>query len=113
MLVSTVLLEGSVVGEVSWLVDWSDTGLKTASVFVVFQHATFENGSVEWQLCAGDKCFMGNKGNYILRYTMLYCPILHCTVCCFDMLYNTVHFCAIPCFAFLFCNIIRSTVQFS
>lgn len=60
-----VLTEGSSVGEINWEVDWSDIGLKISSVLVTFQHATFENGSVEWQLCAGDQCFVGNKGNMI------------------------------------------------
>nr|XP_053647195.1 peptide-N(4)-(N-acetyl-beta-glucosaminyl)asparagine amidase-like [Cherax quadricarinatus] len=47
--------------EISWVVDWSHTGLKAISVLIVFQHATFESGSVTWQLCTGDKCFLGNK----------------------------------------------------
>ncbi|XP_045625192.2 peptide-N(4)-(N-acetyl-beta-glucosaminyl)asparagine amidase isoform X1 [Procambarus clarkii] len=53
--------ERSSIGEISWIVDWSNTGLKAASILIVFQHATFENGSVTWQLCTGDKCFLGNK----------------------------------------------------
>ncbi|XP_069940882.1 peptide-N(4)-(N-acetyl-beta-glucosaminyl)asparagine amidase isoform X2 [Cherax quadricarinatus] len=53
--------EKSSVGEISWVVDWSHTGLKAISVLIVFQHATFESGSVTWQLCTGDKCFLGNK----------------------------------------------------
>lgn len=53
--------EGSSTGEITWLVDWAGSGLKVKSVLVVFQHATYEDGVVEWQLCTGDKCFMGNK----------------------------------------------------
>ncbi|XP_071523936.1 peptide-N(4)-(N-acetyl-beta-glucosaminyl)asparagine amidase [Panulirus ornatus] len=53
--------EGSSIGEISWQVDWTHTRLKVISVLVVFQHATFEAGSVVWQLCAGDSCFMGTK----------------------------------------------------
>ncbi|XP_047480143.1 peptide-N(4)-(N-acetyl-beta-glucosaminyl)asparagine amidase-like [Penaeus chinensis] len=53
--------EGTSFGEISWQVDWSETGLTCKSILIVFQHSTFENGSVSWQLCTGDKCYMGNK----------------------------------------------------
>ncbi|KAK7072532.1 Peptide-N(4)-(N-acetyl-beta-glucosaminyl)asparagine amidase [Halocaridina rubra] len=53
--------EGSATGEVKWLIDWTDTGLKPKSILAVFQHATYEDGVVVWQLCTGNKCFTGNK----------------------------------------------------
>ena len=46
----------------TWSFDWSDTGLKAKSVLSVFQHATYEDGIVSWQLCTGSKCFTGNRG---------------------------------------------------
>ncbi|XP_068205912.1 peptide-N(4)-(N-acetyl-beta-glucosaminyl)asparagine amidase [Palaemon carinicauda] len=57
--------EGSETGEVSWLIDWTGTGLKPKSILTVLHHTTFEDGVVSWQICTGDKCFMGNKEGVI------------------------------------------------
>ncbi|KAK8385575.1 hypothetical protein O3P69_016384 [Scylla paramamosain] len=53
--------EGSPEGEVSWVFDWSHTNLKVTSALVVFQHTTYEDGCVDWQLCTGDVCVSGPK----------------------------------------------------
>lgn len=57
--------EGSDTGEVTWLIDWTGTGLKPKSILSVVHHTTYEDGVVSWQLCTGDKCFMGNKEGVI------------------------------------------------
>lgn len=54
--------EGSSEAEVSWEINWSHTQLKVKSAIVVFQHMTYEDGRIVWQVCTGDACVNGPKG---------------------------------------------------
>merc|ERR1712179_470582 len=54
--------EGSSSGSINWVFEWSsDQEVNVSSVLVVFQHTTFQSGKVNWQICAGEKCFQGTK----------------------------------------------------
>lgn len=53
--------EGSSEAEISWEINWSHTQLKVKSAIVVFQHATFEDGRIVWQVCTDDACINGPK----------------------------------------------------
>lgn len=57
----SITTEGSSKAEVSWEIDWSHTQLKVQSALVVFQHITYEDGHIDWQVCTGDVCVNGAK----------------------------------------------------
>ncbi|XP_078701033.1 peptide-N(4)-(N-acetyl-beta-glucosaminyl)asparagine amidase-like isoform X1 [Branchiostoma floridae x Branchiostoma belcheri] len=52
--------EGATTGSVSWKFDLSDSGLCVQEIKVITRSQTFENGSVSWRLCSGDKCVLLN-----------------------------------------------------
>ncbi|XP_066263318.1 peptide-N(4)-(N-acetyl-beta-glucosaminyl)asparagine amidase-like [Branchiostoma lanceolatum] len=52
--------EGATTGSVSWKLDLSGSGLCVQEIKVVARSQTFENGSISWQLCSGDKCILLN-----------------------------------------------------
>ncbi|CAH1249561.1 NGLY1 [Branchiostoma lanceolatum] len=52
--------EGVTTGSVSWKFDLSGSGLCVQEIKVVTRSQTFENGSISWRLCSGDKCVLLN-----------------------------------------------------
>ncbi|XP_078620102.1 peptide-N(4)-(N-acetyl-beta-glucosaminyl)asparagine amidase-like isoform X2 [Branchiostoma floridae x Branchiostoma japonicum] len=50
--------EGATTGSVSWKFDLEGSGLCVQEIKVVTRSQTFENGSVSWRLCSGDKCVL-------------------------------------------------------
>ncbi|CAH1249563.1 NGLY1 [Branchiostoma lanceolatum] len=52
--------EGANTGSVSWKFDLSGSGLCVQEIKVVTRSQTFENGSISWRLCSGDKCVLLN-----------------------------------------------------